>query len=350
MLTVIENFCPCCGYKSLDLPAWDGLTNPVSAQGRKPPYSQYFGEPSYEVCPCCGFEFGNDDEPEMGVAGDSLEHSFERWYRKGCSWFDPNKEPSGWSVKKQLNDSGLTKFRPAIEGKNKTIHVFQHVPYETPDLIVGWANSRNIELKTIKFWLSETVIPSASKIDELIVMGGPMNVDDVKEFPWLKSEIETISVLISQKKKVLGICLGAQLIAKAAGAAVYKNTRPEIGWFPIVLDSQKPYWFKDFSPEETVFHWHGDTFDLPKDATNFASSRTTTHQAFYIAEHVLGLQFHIEVSGNGVLEFEEFLEKDCEKYAREMFVQDVAEIKLRSSQYNKTKHLHGVLDHFFQIS
>jgi hypothetical protein len=99
--------CPCCGYGGLTQPPYKGLTSASAARGLKPPYEQHFGDPSYEVCPCCGFEFGNDDNPGTG-APTSFEEYLREWVRSGCEWFDPAMKSEGWRLEVQLESAGLT--------------------------------------------------------------------------------------------------------------------------------------------------------------------------------------------------------------------------------------------------
>jgi hypothetical protein len=99
--------CPCCGYLGLVRPPYRELTEMASARGLKPPYEQYFGDPSYEVCACCGFEFGNDDNPGTSAPA-SFEEYIREWIRLGCVWFDPTKKPPGWQLMDQLELAGLT--------------------------------------------------------------------------------------------------------------------------------------------------------------------------------------------------------------------------------------------------
>jgi GMP synthase-like glutamine amidotransferase len=127
-------------------------------------------------------------------------------------------------------------------------------------------------------------------------MGGPMSVNDEDDFPWLVSEKQFIREAINAGKPVLGICLGAQLIASAAGARVYRNSVKEIGWFPIYGTSSEDGAIFSFLPSVKVFHWHGETFDLPSGATRLAKSDGCENQAFQIGKSVIGLQFHLETT------------------------------------------------------
>lgn len=98
--------CPCCGYRGLEQAPYQGLTEVSAARRLEPPYEQYFGTPSYEVCACCGFEFGNDDNPGTG-APDSFEEYLSAWIRSGAEWFDPALRPKGWRLEEQLAQAGL---------------------------------------------------------------------------------------------------------------------------------------------------------------------------------------------------------------------------------------------------
>jgi GMP synthase-like glutamine amidotransferase len=133
----------------------------------------------------------------------------------------------------------------------------------------------------------------------LTVMGGPMSANDEARFEWLGPEIALVREAIAADKTVLGICLGAQIIAKALGARVYTGSAKEIGWFPVQRTSLHP--FLDSLPDSfTPLHWHGETFDLPHGATLLAKSKITETQAFAVGQRVLGLQFHMEATEDSV--------------------------------------------------
>jgi GMP synthase-like glutamine amidotransferase len=142
--------------------------------------------------------------------------------------------------------------------------------------------------------LQET-LPDIRQVDFLIAMGGPMSVNDEAEFPWLKPEKQFIREAIFHGLRVLGVCLGAQLIASALEARVYPNAVKEIGWHPIQAVPTVGDNFL-FPAECTVFHWHGETFDLPQGATLLARSAGCANQAFQLSRNVIGLQFHLETT------------------------------------------------------
>lgn len=174
-------------------------------------------------------------------------------------------------------------------------HYLQHVPFEGLGSIEEWLKNAGYQITKTQLF-SNDVLPEIADIDFLIVMGGPMSVNDEIAYPWLVKEKQFIKNIVESGKPVLGICLGAQLIAHAMGAKIYPNLLKEIGWFPIesvVSDDQSVFQF----PEETpVFHWHGETFELPESAVHLAKSEGCKHQAFQIGERVIGLQFHMETT------------------------------------------------------
>ncbi len=178
------------------------------------------------------------------------------------------------------------------------IHCFLHVSFETPGTILEWASLKGHTITYTLFQEDSFSLPAHSAIDALLIMGGPMNVDETDTYPWLIPEKKFIREAIELGKKVMGICLGAQLIAAALGQKVYKGKEKEIGFFPINFTAQAlqhPF-CSHYSREYTLFHWHGDTFDLPDNAILLASTQACVNQAFLIGNHVLGLQFHPEMN------------------------------------------------------
>jgi GMP synthase-like glutamine amidotransferase len=174
-------------------------------------------------------------------------------------------------------------------------HYFQHVPFEGLGSIEPWMEKNGYRLSHTK-WYETTITPKPADIDLLIVMGGPMSVNDERKHPWLAVEKRFIHDAIEAGTSVLGICLGAQLIASALGARVYRNHEKEIGWFPVHgLPAEDGSSFR-FPPSMLAFHWHGETFDLPAGATLIARSDGCKHQAFQIGSAVIGLQFHLETT------------------------------------------------------
>lgn len=179
--------------------------------------------------------------------------------------------------------------------KKLRIHYFQHVAFEGLGSIEEWASHAGHSLTGTRFFESVR-FPEISDFDWLIVMGGSMSVHDEEQYPWLSDEKRYIRRTIDEGKTVLGICLGSQLISAALGASVYKNKEVEIGWFDIEFTpyAQSDNLFSDMGSRLKVFHWHGDTFDLPENAIHIAFSEGCRNQAFIYKGNVLALQFHLE--------------------------------------------------------
>ena len=173
--------------------------------------------------------------------------------------------------------------------------VLQHVPFEGPAAIQDWADA-NQHTVSRQDASANSDFPAATSFDCLIIMGGPMSVND--PLPWIKPELDFIRTVIERGKQVIGICLGAQLIAKALGADVMANKVREIGWLPVYRSADfatSPHWACGVLPEQFLpLHWHGDTFSLPSKAVCLLRSEGCQHQAFSVEQHVLGLQFHLE--------------------------------------------------------
>ena len=216
-------------------------------------------------------------------------------------------------------------------------HLLQHVPFEGLGSIHSWLETHGANLTSTRFF-EYTSLPSIDEIDLLIVLGGPMSVNDEGLYPWLAKEKRFISEMIGGQKAVLGICLGAQLIAAALGSRVYPNKQREIGWFPIqsVLPLEQTKAFR-FPKQCVVFHWHGETFDLPPGAIHLAASETCRNQAFQMGFRVIGLQFHLEMTPQNVKE----IVKHChQELVPDEFVQSEERILSASTnEYAETNSL-----------
>lgn len=183
------------------------------------------------------------------------------------------------------------------------IHYLQHEPFEDLAAIFQWADNPENTITCTKLY-EKFKFPEVEDIDLLIIMGGAMGVYEEDKFSWLKEEKKFIEKAIRSNKKVVGICLGSQLIAEVLGAKVYKNREKEIGWFDIEFSDHartNPF-FKTFPSSLTVFHWHGDTFDLPAGAVHIAGSKACRNQAFTYGDNVVALQFHIEATEKSIKE------------------------------------------------
>lgn len=174
-------------------------------------------------------------------------------------------------------------------------HYLQHVPFEGLGSIAPWLQQAGYNISSTQLYNSEA-LPDLTDIDFLIVMGGPMSVNDYQQYPWLEAEQQFIQKAVKSDLPVLGICLGAQLIASAMGAKVYPQPEKEIGWFPVKAIQPKLSTVFQFPDDINAFHWHGETFTLPKAAIHIAKSEACENQAFQIGTKTIGLQFHLETT------------------------------------------------------
>jgi GMP synthase-like glutamine amidotransferase len=214
-------------------------------------------------------------------------------------------------------------------------HVLQHVPFEDIGSMALWLAERKAEVTYTRFF-ENAALPSLNGIDLIIVMGGPMSVNDESTLTWLQPEKQFVREAVEKGVPVLGVCLGAQLIAGALGARVYPNTHKEIGWFPIEATSTDPNAFR-FPEQCTVFHWHGETFDLPSGAVRLAKSAACENQAFQIGEHVIGLQFHLETTPESA---RSILDNCSDELIPGPYVQSEDELRgVKSAAYSGINHL-----------
>lgn len=174
-------------------------------------------------------------------------------------------------------------------------HYLQHVHFEGLGSIEPWLVSQGYTITCTQLYQS-TNFPDPIEIDLLIIMGGPMSVNDEAEHTWLEPEKLFIKQCIERNIPTLGICLGAQLIADVMGANIYLNPEKEIGWFPVTATDRPHHGTFSFPQETLVFHWHGETFNLPDNAVNLAESECCSNQAFQIGDNIIGLQFHLETT------------------------------------------------------
>ena len=180
----------------------------------------------------------------------------------------------------------------------KCVLVFRHVPHEDLGLIAEVFAELGVPYRYVNLY--ETV-PEEIRFSDwsgLVVMGGPMNVDETSRYPFLAAEVRWIRGAVDAQLPVLGVCLGSQLLAKSLGARVYPNPVKEIGWYDIQLTDAAAgdRLFGECRATETVFQWHGDTFDLPPGAVLLARSHDCLQQAFRHGAAAYGLQFHLETT------------------------------------------------------
>lgn len=215
------------------------------------------------------------------------------------------------------------------------VHWLQHIAFEDLGCIAPWLTARQAVVTQTRLYADES-LPSAEDFDWLIVMGGPMNVDEEAEYPWLKAEKQLIRDVHAAGRKLLGICLGAQLIAVALGAPVTRNAQQEIGWFPVRMNAgaSQSKLFIGFPETFAALHWHGDTFAIPSGAQWLASSEACAHQAYAIDNRVAAIQFHLEVTAANA---RVWFEHDQPEAAR--YVQSRAEILSDISRYADSNRL-----------
>jgi GMP synthase-like glutamine amidotransferase len=174
-------------------------------------------------------------------------------------------------------------------------HFIHHVPYEGPGRIRDWTLSKGFAISTTWQHLGDP-LPDPASIDLAVITGGPMSIHDEAEYSWLATEKQWIRQLLAQGTPLLGICLGAQLIADALGADVQPMGHQEIGWFPIhrTPEAAGHPVLNGIPDPATVLHWHGDRFDIPAHTVRLWESDLCDNQAF-VSPQVLGLQFHLEM-------------------------------------------------------
>jgi GMP synthase (glutamine-hydrolysing) len=176
------------------------------------------------------------------------------------------------------------------------LHYLQHVPFEGLGCIASWAEDKGYPVTVTRLYAGDP-LPEYDAFDWLIVLGGPMGIYDDNRYPWLSAEKTFIRGAVDAQKIILGICLGAQLIADILGGPVTRNPQREIGWFPLRLTEKgaASSLFVGLPDTMLAFHWHGDTFALPPQAELLASSEGCLTQAFIYNQRVVGFQFHLEV-------------------------------------------------------
>ncbi len=206
--------------------------------------------------------------------------------------------------------------------KPKHIHIFQHVSFEPPGLIEDWIRQRGHFLGLTRFY-EQYEFPDIEQIDWLIVLGGSMSANDDSLFGWMREEKNFIQAFIQTGKPVIGICLGAQVLAQLIGGRVYSGDEREIGWFPVHLTKSSGSIFDGMAQSFTPFHSHSDTFELPAGVESLAYSAAYPNQAFIFEKHIIGLQFHLEADTAWI---QKFFDVNKETIRPDRYVQDLKTI------------------------
>lgn len=229
------------------------------------------------------------------------------------------------------------------------IHSLQHVAFEDIGSMAHDFQQRGFSVSTTH-WYARDKAPQLDSFDVLIVMGGPMGIYDEAMHPWLAAEKMLIKDAIAADKIVLGICLGAQLIADVLGAKVTRNSYREIGWLPITVNPatlDHPV-ARVFARYPEVFHWHGDTFTLPPGAVHLASSEGCANQAYCYANRVFGFQFHLETTPASARALIEHCAADIDG---SRYTQDAATILASEEKFAQINRAMGdVLDAVFSLA
>lgn len=177
------------------------------------------------------------------------------------------------------------------------LHYLQHVAFEGLGSIGAWAAARQYPVTATRLYKGDR-LPEQAAFDCLVIMGGPMNIYEHEAHPWLTAEKLFIEQSLKNMKAIVGVCLGAQLLADVLGQKVYAGRYKEIGWFPIYkTDQARQSPAARFLPDTCeAFHWHGDTFDIPAGALHLARSEACAGQGFIYDQQAVGLQFHLETT------------------------------------------------------
>lgn len=216
-----------------------------------------------------------------------------------------------------------------------SVLILKNVSTEGPGTIEDFLREQGIPYRIVE--LEKEAVPHPDEFDTLVMMGGPMSVNEEEIYPYIKRERELVKEFIAGGKRVFGVCLGAQIMAKALGAEVYVGPEKEIGWYEIELTEdgiRDPLMKKlavhpragDFWKRFRVFHWHGETFDVPSGAVRLAKSALYPNQAFRYSNNAYAFQFHIEVKKEMIYEWlkDEPVDRDELRKLTEAIYEDYA--------------------------
>ena len=228
------------------------------------------------------------------------------------------------------------------------IHWLQHVAFEGLGSIAGWAAENGCPVTGSRMFADDALPPIAT-FDLLVIMGGPMSVNDEVVHPWLVGEKRYVAQAMADGKMVLGICLGSQMIASAAGARVYPNEYLEIGWFPVkkMRTARDVAVGRAMADQAEVFHWHGETFDLPDGAVHLAHSKGCKNQAFALGSRIVGLQYHMETTPESA---SALIDHCRHELVKAPYVQTVTDMQSQPNRFRALNlEMDRLLDYFHSI-
>ena len=193
------------------------------------------------------------------------------------------------------------------------ILIIKHIDIEGPGTLGDFLESQGEAFRIVELGAGEKLPADPAALKAVVVLGGPMNVDEEDRFPFLKPENDFIRKVLKTGVPYLGLCLGSQLLAKAAGARVVKSPVKEIGWYQVQLTDagkQDPL-FNGFREDDPIYHWHGDMFQIPSNGHLLARAQGCPHQALKVGKNAYGLQFHVEITDRSIKEWcDEYCETD----------------------------------------
>lgn len=224
------------------------------------------------------------------------------------------------------------------------IHLLQHIPYGFKTSIERWAREKGHAVSKTLIYANDN-LPKLENFDWLIIMGGSMSIYEEVSYPWLVNEKKFIARAIENKKIVLGICLGGQLIANVLGGKIHMNVCREIGWYPVSLteEAKESRTFRRLPDKFTPFFWHEDTFEIPEGCKRMVESEGCRNQAFECTGRVIGLQFHLESSAESVRSM-----IPCEKCMKKIkkggrYIQCIDEILKKANYFKEIRNIMQIL-------
>lgn len=190
------------------------------------------------------------------------------------------------------------------------ILIIKHIDIEGPGTLGDFLISKGMAFHVVELGAGQKLPADLKGIKAVVVLGGPMNVYEEDQYPFLKDENDFIRRVLDAQMPYFGICLGSQLLAKAAGAKVVRSPVKEIGWYKIALtpDGKNDALLKDFKDDEDIYHWHGDMFEIPTNGVLLATGPGCPHQAFVVGKNAYGFQFHMEITDKSIKEW-------CDEYS-----------------------------------